>query len=1706
MSHRNVNFTSQNNASLTQDLDKNKEKNSKIKRPWWKRILRIFGWIIFIIILLFTIIVLFVRSPWGQNIIVSKLTTYISDKTNTKFSIKKLFITFSGDIDLQGLYLEDQKGDTLLYSRKLQVGIPIWSIIQGNPISVDGLEWYGLRANVVRTDSIQGFNYQFLIDAFVTDTTTKTETKESDPPKISIGSIDFKDFKVNYDDAVTGMKANLDLGTFHFEGKNFDLKKMKFQVSELALENTKVNYIQSKPSPPSDSTKSELPFLSLDNLKLKNVHVYYKSIPDSIEADVKLADLQLQVPKADLAKQDIEVGKFILNNSNLQVKMSGKKKPNSEIDKDANPPEAVAAFIWPNWNVEVKEISLQNNHIHFQNGEKPTDLNTFNPDYIVLSNFNFKAENISLSKKEEAKIQITEFSFYESTGLKLKELSFAAALKPTRFNLDDLIVKTGNSSINLNLKTKFASIQDLINAPENAYLNLNLKNFVVDLKDAFVFQPELKKNEYIRKLATHRFSGEIKAAGKLTEVNLSKFLVNWGENTNIQTNGAFQNLTDPEQLYADIENFTFHSTRSDILQFVSEKDLGISIPNYIDLKTQLNGKLDDFSTITQLAFPEGKVKIDGNFKNQNQISFAADVDVSNLKLGKILKNPNIGTLDFKLQASGNGDNINNLNAELSSQFSKLEFSGYDFSALRLDGKLNAGKGNVYINYKDENLDLYVDSKIKLDSAAPEIAVDFQLEGADLYALGLTEKEIRAKLMMKANFKGNKDQFEFESHLTDGVAVYDKNNFYLGNVDLFANVSYDSTAMDIKSDFLNLDLRANAGIDRISSSIQNQLKAYFVDSTENLDSIANPVKLNLNLKLAESKIITDFLVPDIKTMDTLTLKVDFNEEEKTLIAKFDLPYIDYAEKTVDSLQLNFNSTANTADFRLGFADLKADPFKMSRTYFDGDLKNGMLNLNFNSFDGEEELYVLQTQISGKSDDLKFHILPEKLILHGEKWSMPEDNFINLQDKKIIAQNFVLSQNGQSLTVANDLMKNTPDNIGIGFENFRLSTLLALFNKENEIASGELNGDIVVYDPFNNTNLGADFNITNLTALQAPLGELKLKANSKTGETYNLDLSIQGDDVDLSVKGDYAMRNATSALDFNLDLNKIGMKTIAIISKDNLKDATGNISGKLAIKGSVTDPDYKGYLQFNDANFNVALLNAKFRLANDKIEIDNDDITLNKFSIEDEQNNSFTLDGMISTKVMADPEFNLTIKANNFQALNSTVKDNDVFYGKVNFDMDGDIKGNLSFPIVDVNLEINKETDFTYALQDAQAKIETREGIVEFVNKEDPDNILTRNTDSTDLSIFSGIELHANLKIDKGAEFNVIIDPKTGDNLNIAGNGQVDFNIAKNGRMTMSGRYDINSGHYKLSLYNLVKRQFDIVPGSYVTWLGDPMDADLNVSAKYNVETSASALMATQTAGASDEVKNKYRQKLPFFVYLNVNGELDQPRLDFKLDMPEDSRGAIDGTVYGRIRQLNSQEDELNKQVFSLLVLRKFYPNAGSDGSDGGAEYMVRKNINRAVSDQLNVFSEKLTGNSGIEVNFGLDSYTDYQGKSPEQRTDLNITAQKKLLNDRLIVQIGTDVNVEGDPQPGEENPLVGNASIQYLLTPDGRWRLKGFRNSEFENIIDGQVYVNGVAIIFQRQFNKFKELLTAPPKVEKEEDSKDDKKGTDEEEDSNQEEK
>ena len=1633
-----------------------------------------------VLLLLFIGVILFIRSQWGQDIIVTKVVNYVSKKTNTEVRIERLFLTFSGNIFLEGLYLEDKKGDTLVYSKNIEANVPFVPIIWGNGIELKSLEWDGLKANITRKEDTEEFNFSFLVDAFATQDTVTTPA-ESKPLDITIGTVTFSDFDVTYNDAFLGVNSHFKLGNLELDVDEINLEKMRFIVDELAIKETNINYTQTKAFPitEEDTTTSALPYFAINNVSLKTVKANYKSVPDHMLATVNIGAFTLDIPKADLANNVFNIDYVGLKNSTVYLKTA-----EQEISKNdsLNLPKNNISFKWPKYTVQLQKVDFADNNITILNGDHKPVTGIFNASAMAITDFNVQANNINYTAGK-ANVSLNAFSFKEQSGFSLKNAALKASVDNTSTTVSDLELQTNRSALSGNALLNYNSIQQLIDAPELATLNLFIPKLNIAVTDAYVFQPDLAKNEYITKVAQKQIIGNITAKGTLKAIKIPDLKLKWGKNTQLIAQGELNNVTDINSLLFNFNTIKATTDRKDVLNFVSEKDLGITVPKTITLTAVASGSTTNVKGNLELKIPEGTAKLTGNYSNTAKIAFTGNLKVDNLRLDKLLKNEQLGGLSFTMNAAGNGSSINTLNATLNTQFTALDFNNYDFSSLNLSGKITNGKGDIDLNFKDDNLNIETNTQLKLDSIASSIQLKLNLIGADLYALGVTQENIKLGTKLNANFSGNPEDFKLKMDILETIAVYNNEQYRMDNVTLDAKIDADNTNVLVSSDFLKGNLTSNGSPELVFSAIDKQFKSYF--STKKIDTIVSPIVVDVNFMLKPSPIVTDVLLNGIEQLDSITMKANFNATTKNLSAQLLMPSAVYNGTAIDSLSILVNGDATNLNFSAGLKSLVADPILIKKTLFTGNLKNNALLLDFTSFDDDNKLVHIASEVTLAKDTVQVHINPSELIFNKKQWTIPQENNITIAEKLLNFKDVKFTKDTQELLISNAIDANTKEHLGVVFSNFKLQTFLSLLNPDKALASGLVNGSLVVENPFGASGIVADFKINQLKALQNSLGNLSLNAESTSNSKYNFDLALKDGGIDMDLTGDYAAAENGAKLNLDLDLNKLELKIIESFAEGAITNSEGAISGTVKVSGTTTDPEYIGDFTFNNTQFKVADLNSVFKISNEKLKINNSGLFLDNFEINDNNNNSFTLNGAIKTKELTNPSFDLNLKADAFQVINSTKEDNELFYGKASMDADITVKGNMSLPIVSGLLRVRKVTDITYVVPESQLDVEERDGIVIFVNRENPDDILTRKDKEESSSIFKGYKVNTVLEIANDAVFNVIIDKKTGDNLRVSGDAALNFGMNSNGNMSLSGRYELKDGHYETILYNLVKRKFTIKPGSTITWQGNPMDADLDVTAIYNVETSASTLMASVTSSEDASVSSKYQQVLPFMVYLNVDGQLLKPELSFDLDMPEEAQGSLSGAVYARVQQLNEQETELNKQVFSLLALNRFFPDTGSDGSGGGTATIARNNVNKVLSGELNAFSDKIFGSSGFELDFDLDSFTDYQGDSPQDRTQLNINAKKKLFNNRLIVSAGSAVDVEGSAQEDQqETPIIGNVSLEYLLSEDGRYRLKGFRKNEYQNVIDGQLILTGVALIFNREFNSFSELFSPLKKEEK----------------------
>lgn len=124
------------------------------------------------------------------------------------------------------------------------------------------------------------------------------------------------------------------------------------------------------------------------------------------------------------------------------------------------------------------------------------------------------------------------------------------------------------------------------------------------------------------------------------------------------------------------------------------------------------------------------------------------------------------------------------------------------------------------------------------------------------------------------------------------------------------------------------------------------------------------------------------------------------------------------------------------------------------------------------------------------------------MNSQEWSIPENNLIQIAQKFVDFEEFRFFSDQQELSLRNDLVDITDEHLAIQFDNFRLETFTSLLNPHELIASGFVNGRLVLENPFGAPGILGQLQVDSLNLLQVPLGNLNLEATSETLGDYIL----------------------------------------------------------------------------------------------------------------------------------------------------------------------------------------------------------------------------------------------------------------------------------------------------------------------------------------------------------------------------------------------------------------------------------------------------------------------------------------------------------------------------------------------------------------------------------------------------------------------------
>jgi len=507
-------------------------------------------------------------------------------------------------------------------------------------------------------------------------------------------------------------------------------------------------------------------------------------------------------------------------------------------------------------------------------------------------------------------------------------------------------------------------------------------------------------------------------------------------------------------------------------------------------------------------------------------------------------------------------------------------------------------------------------------------------------------------------------------------------------------------------------------------------------------------------------------------------------------------------------------------------------------------------------------------------------------------------------------------------------------------------------------------------------------------------------------------------------------------------------------------------------------------FNNAFLNPSYLNNRIELKHETIQLKTDGFYFKSFTLLDEKNNKATIDGSVQMNQFADYRFNLQVNSKNFLLFNTTAAKNQDFYGRMIIDSKVNMTGPMSLPVINANVKMKEGSNFTFVVPEDEYTTNKGENVIIFNDSLKFNPILnSQNINASKNSGFKGFDLAAIIEVDKKATLRLLMDPTSSDSLVVKGDAALSFNMDRAGKMSLTGAYNLIEGSYLVSLESVIKRKFDIVSGSTIIWNGDPLDAEIFIDATYDVRTAPYNLVADQlsVSGLSDVEKGGYKQTYPFQILLKLRGAILQPEISFEIQLLPEDKGILGGAVNQKLNLLNEDPSTLNKQVFALLVLGRFVQENPLQSESSGTSSLIRSTVGNFLSAQLNKLSSKVI--PGMEMNFDVQSYDDYQTGEAQGRTQVEIGLKKQLFNERLTVQIGGTIDVEGEKaKQNSVSNITSDVDVEYKLTDDGRYRLKGFRHNQYEGALEGQLIETGVGIVFVRDFNRWNEFFKKPEKI------------------------
>lgn len=1496
---------------------------------------------------------------------------------------------------------------------------------------------------------------------------------------------------VNIDDQISGLHYENNVGNFRMTNVFFNLSQSIGTADNIVIDSSNFVFksaLASKAKIDTIITNTPPWFFKAANLSINNTNLKYDDVNKPAAEGLDFGHLQISSLTAG-------VNNFLFSGDTTRASVSQLKFE----DKSGFKLDTVHAnFAMTNTKLSATDVYINTTRSLIKNDLLLT--------YDSLASITTNPRNSFLvTTLDRSRIAFKDI-YYLVPALK-------ASLPPAQFANQYLDINTklqGNlATLNLPYFQLVGLTGSKINAKGVLYNLTDTKKFAYDLQilSSTFYKRDLVKlvpKEQLEQLKnlpevislSGRFKGDLNNVAGNINTSAKDFALNG--------NFKLTNFSDPKNLKFDVQLGNLSLTKGLIVDFLPPAALEqINLPNKISAKGKLSGNTNNIITDMLVSTSYGNAKVKGfinNIQDPTKAKYDLILGTGGFNVGKLIKQDSVlGVVAGNFKLKGSGFDVKTMQSDIAANVKRFDFKGYSYSNVDLNANVNGGIVKAIGTANDPNAALSFDVVANIKNEYPTVAGNIQIDTMQLQNLNLYDSVFNFSGLVKLDIRSLIPRKLDADVYIDGLSMqYADTRYFVDTIALNASNQNGIDSIQFTAPFASLSAGGAFDYDKIGISLQQYINNYYTLPTVTTKLPAAYAQQQIGFKgnIQEHPLVKAF-VPGLVTYKDIDFSGSYNSNvaDSALNLNVNIPSLQYQAYTLSKGKIDIQSTNAQIGYDITFDTLNTGTKLLYGTFIRGAAAKDSISLNARTQDDKNrDWFGLAGTASVKADEYNFS-LKDSLILNYENWNVQKDNFISYNQQGILAQNVRLSNDSSIISINSEsAVRNSP--IDIDIKDFDLATISSLASGDTLLASGVMNVTAKVSD-FNKKlpAFTGVAEIKNLQVYQAPVGNISVKADKVSDSEIAASMALDGNGNDVKANLNYYLNNTSNQFDAKLDINALSFRTIQAFSAGALTNSRGNITGDFVANGKFVDPRWKGQIGFDTVRFTPTQLGTPYFIDKQKIVFEYPSVSFPNFTMTDSLQKKLIIDGNVRTNTDFDIFLNLDINADDFTVVNAKRAIGSQFFGYAAIDADVNVGGTSIAPTIEGSIFINDKSNLTVLLPEANYAKQSGDELVRFIDRDtfviNPPVVAFKEPKDAGKAFAQFLNYNLNIQVNKEAQFTIVLDPITGDEVKVQGDARLNAGVDPGGNIILAGVYNLDQGYYDFN-YQFINRKFLLDKGSTINFAGDPLNAVVNITASYVANTTAGSLLSNEISNADPTLSNALKQKLPFEVKLTLTGELSKPKISFNVVLPEEGvniNTSVRSTIEGKLAQIRDDEAAMNREVFSLLVFGRFIGEQSSDffkGNGGGFSDIARQSVSQFLNEALNEIAGDLI--KGVNIDLNLNSYNDYSSGNATNRTDLNIAVSKSFLNDRLTVSVGQNIGLEGQDAAtkasGKEPGFKPDISLAYKLTPDGKYLLRAYTKNQYEATVDGFVVETGLSFILTLDYDKFKELFQSSKKKKK----------------------